>query len=127
MEVMETAIMETEGTVMEETKVAAVCANPATTNTRARSIFLIRVKGILSTIIIVLFVPVAFSGIGLYFAPSGRQARISNWSFLGFSRFQLETLHDIPGLILVIAFVIHLLLNLRIYSNEIKCLFLRKK
>jgi len=75
----------------------------------------------------VLFVPVVFSGIGLYFAPSGRQARISSWSFLGFSRFQLETLHDIPGIILVITFVIHMLLNLRIYSNEIKCLFLRKK
>lgn len=121
------AIMVTEETVMEETKVGVISSSPARTNVRARNIFLVRAKGILSTIILVLFVPVAFSGIGLYFAPSGRQARISSWSFLGFSRFQLETLHDIPGIILVIAFVVHLLLNLRIYSNEIKCLFLRNK
>lgn len=112
---------------MEETKEAVINCIPARTNAKALNIFLVRAKGILSTIILVFFVPVAFSGIGLYFAPSGRQARISDWNFLSFSRFQLETLHDIPGIILVIAFVIHMLLNLRIYSNEIKCLFLRKK
>ena len=120
-------IMETEEAAMEEIKVGVINSSPAKTNARAHNIFLVRAKGILSTIILVFFVPVAFSGIGLYFAPSGRQARISSWRFLGFSRFQLEALHDVPGIILVIAFVVHLLLNLRIYSNEIKCLFLRKK
>ena len=82
-----------------------------------------KIKAILSTIILGLFVAVGFSGIGLFFAPNGREARLLSWTFLGLSRSALETLHDIPGLILVILLVIHFLLNLKLYMNEIKILF----
>lgn len=119
--------METEEMAMEETKMGVVNSNTATTNVRSRNIFLIKARGILSTIILALFIPVAFSGIGLYFAPSGRDARVTSWSFLGFSKFQLETLHDVPGIILVVAIVIHLMLNLKLYLTEMKYLFSRKK
>ncbi len=82
-----------------------------------------KIKAVLTTIILGLFIVVGFSGIGLFFAPNGREARLINWTFLGFSRSVLETLHDIPGLILIILLVIHFLLNLKLYINEIKILF----
>lgn len=102
---------------MEETKTIGIKVSSLNYH-----LALIKIKGIISTLIFILFIPVGFSGIGLYFAPSGRQARVSGWSFLGFSRVQLETLHDIPGIILTALFVVHMLLNYRIYVNEIKCL-----
>lgn len=107
---------------MEETKTLKV-----RTSGLNYHLALIKIKGIISTLIFFLFVPVGFSGIGLYFAPSGRQARISSWTFLGFSRTQLKTLHDVPGMILIVLFVTHMLLNYRIYYNEIKCLVKAKK
>ncbi|BAL80315.1 DUF4405 domain-containing protein [Caldisericum exile] len=90
------------------------------------NMLIVKIKGIISTLIFLLFVPVAFSGIGLYFAPSGREARLTNWTFLGFSKDALETMHSIPGLIFSALIVIHLLLNFRIYKNEIICLLRTK-
>ncbi len=82
-----------------------------------------KVKAILSSLILALFIVVGFSGIGLFVAPNGRETRLLNWTFLGFSRSGLETLHDIPGLILVALLVVHFLLNLKLYLCEIKVLF----
>lgn len=95
-------------------------------NTRKLNIFLVRLKAILSTLIVIVLIPVVISSIGLYLSPSGRRAGASGFSFLGLSKFQLETLHNIPGIILISLFVLHFLLNIRLYSNEIKCLLLRK-
>lgn len=86
------------------------------------NLLLVKLKAILSTFILVLFVLVGFSGVGLYFAPSGREARLTNWNFLGFSKDALLKMHDLPGMILVVLLVIHFLLNFRIYKNEIICL-----
>lgn len=91
------------------------------------NLFLIKVKGVISSLMFILFVPVMFSGIGLYFAPSGREARLYNWTFLGFSKEQLEVMHDIPGLVFAALTIIHLILNFKIYVNEIKCLLSIKK
>lgn len=83
----------------------------------------IKIKAVLTTVILGLFIVVGFSGIGLFFAPNGREARLLNWTFLGFSRSSLETLHEIPGIILIVLLVIHFLFNLKLYINEIKILF----
>ncbi|MGC8722039.1 MAG: DUF4405 domain-containing protein [Caldisericaceae bacterium] len=83
------------------------------------NLFILKLKGLLSSVIVLLFLVVAFSGVGLYFAPSGREARVTNWSFLGFSKTALESLHDLPGIILVILLLVHFLLNLKIFKNEI--------
>jgi hypothetical protein len=60
------------------------------------NLFLVKLKAILSTFILVLFVPVGFSGVRLYFAPSGREARLTNWNFLGFSKDALLKMHNLP-------------------------------
>ena len=86
------------------------------------NLLLVKVKAILSTFIFVLFVLVGFSGVGLYFAPSGREARLTSWNFLGFSKDALLKMHDLPGMILVVLLAVHFLLNLKIYKNEIICL-----
>jgi hypothetical protein len=91
------------------------------------NLFLVKLKAILSTFILVLFVPVGFSGVGLYFAPSGREARLTNWNFLGFSKDALLKMHNLPGMILVVLLAVHFLLNLRIYKNEIICLVRTKR
>lgn len=116
-----------EEMAVEETKVNIVKGNTAKGSAKTFHLFLIRTKGILSTITLMLLIPVAFSGIGLYFAPSGRFARTSGWSFLGFSKTELQALHNIPGIILVIAISLHFLLNLKLYLKELKCLFIRNK
>jgi len=83
------------------------------------NLLLVKLKAILSTFIFLLFVPVGFSGVGLYFAPSGRETRLTNWNFLGFSKDALLKMHNLPGVILVVLLAVHFLLNLRIYKNEI--------
>jgi len=107
---------------MEETETLSVKASSFNYH-----LALIKIKGTISSLIFVFFIPVGFSGIGLYFAPSGRESRLMKWSFLGFSKAQLEVMHDMPGIILTILFVVHMLLNYRIYINEIKCLVKTRK
>ncbi len=63
----------------------------------------IKIKAVLSGVILVLFVLVGFSGVGLLFAPKGYRVRLSNWTFLGFSREALLKMHSLPGLILTFA------------------------
>ncbi|MGB9855553.1 MAG: DUF4405 domain-containing protein [Caldisericum exile] len=90
------------------------------------NLLIVKIKAILSTLILLLFIPVTFSGIGLYFAPSGRIAKITNWTFLGFSKESLEAMHNVPGMVFGALVVIHLLLNFKIYKNEIICLIRTK-
>lgn len=85
-------------------------------------LFIVKVKGIISSLIFILFFVVAFSGIGLYFAPSGKEARLTNWTFFGLSKTTLESLHDFPGILFTILIFAHFLLNFKIYKNEIICL-----
>ena len=53
---------------------------------------LIKLRGITSTALIVVFALVVFTGIGMYFAPSGRVAYEAGWTFFGIQKFQLENL-----------------------------------
>jgi len=96
-------------------------------NKRTFNLLLIRIKAILSTSIILFFAVVAFSGVGLYLAPSGKQARLSEWTFLGISKTNLQTMHDIPGLIIVGLLIVHFTLNLALYKNEAKILILNRR
>lgn len=84
---------------------------------------LIRLRGITSTALIVVFVLVVFTGVGMYFAPSGRIAYEIGWTFFGIKKFQLENLHTIMGFLMVIIVGIHLLLNYKMYAGEVKILF----
>lgn len=80
----------------------------------------VHLRAILSSAIVMLGIPVGFSSIGLYFAPSCGVARQTGWTFLGFTKDHLTALHNTPGLILVFLLLLHFALNLKVYMHEIK-------
>ncbi len=82
-----------------------------------------KIRAIVSLLLLITFVVVLFTGIGLYFAPLGRVARETSWNFVGFDKWQLEKLHTISGFIMSLLIMIHLLLNYKMLLAEIKILF----
>jgi len=84
---------------------------------------IIKFRAILSSLILIIFIIVLFTGIGLYFSPSGRIAKEISWNFLGFGKWQLENLHTLSGFIMSVLVIIHLFINSKMFFNEIKRLF----
>ena len=80
----------------------------------------IKTKGVLSLSLVISFIITTFSGIGLFFSPSGRIARETNWLFLGISKFKLENMHTIFGFIMSALAILHLAINYKIFLLEIK-------
>ena len=80
-----------------------------------------KIKAVLSSILIVLFLIVGITGIVLYFGPSGSAAR--DWSFFGFDRPSLRFLHNYCGIAMVCLKVLHISLNLKVFWCEVKALF----
>ena len=69
---------------------------------------IVKIRGILSSLLLIISIIVIFTGIGLYFAPSGRIAREIGWNFFGFDLLKLENLHTVTGFIMAVLIVIHL-------------------
>jgi len=86
---------------------------------------IIRIKAILSLLLLIIFIIVLFTGIGLYFSPSGRIAKEISWNFLGFDKWKLENLHTLSGFIMSALVIIHLLINYKMFLGEVKFLFRR--
>ncbi len=80
----------------------------------------IHFRALCSLTLLVLFAIVTFTGIGLYFAPAGKIARLANWTFLGLSKGQLVKLHTISGFVMAGIIIIHLIFNWRLFSGELK-------
>ncbi len=60
------------------------------------------------------------TGIVLYIEPHGRIAYWGGWTFLGLDKDQWESLHLILGLVMLIAGVIHLIVNWKVIKKYIK-------
>ena len=86
---------------------------------------IVRLRALTSSALAVTFLMVLVTGIGLYFAPSGRTARLDNWHFFLWNRMQLENLHTIAGFLMSAVVGIHLILNYRMFAGELRSL-LRK-
>ncbi len=80
----------------------------------------VRTRALLSSLLLLDFPLVLFTGIGLFLAPSGRVAWQTGWTFFGLAKHQLETLHTITGFLLAALVLIHLALNYRLFTNELK-------
>ncbi|MFW5887791.1 MAG: DUF4405 domain-containing protein [Bacteriovoracia bacterium] len=74
----------------------------------------------ISLLLAFLFLILAISGIVLFFAPTGRVANWTNWSFLGLGKEQYASLHILISLIIIIAVPIHLYYNWKIFVNALK-------
>ena len=83
----------------------------------------IKFRAITSSLLIINFVVLTFTGIGLYLSPSGYITKATAWTFLGISKFKLENLHAVFGFILIALLLIHLFLNYKMFFNEFKILF----
>ncbi|MCL0032784.1 DUF4405 domain-containing protein [Peptococcaceae bacterium] len=86
----------------------------------------IKLKAIISTALIVLFVLVLITGIGLYLSPSGQVAKEINWSFLGFNKWELGEIHVTCSFIMAGLILLHLFLNFKMFLSEIKSIFKSK-
>ena len=87
---------------------------------------MVKIRAIFSSILLITSIIVIFTGIGLYFAPAGKTARETGWTFFGFGLFKLENLHTITGFIMAGLILIHFTINFTLYKNEMKQLFKRK-
>ena len=80
----------------------------------------LRIKAVVSFILLVLFVIVFVSGIVLYLAPSGSIAHKTNWHFLIFDKWQWKKIHTVSAFIMSVVIFVHLFLNRKIFIAEIK-------
>ncbi len=87
---------------------------------------IVKIRGILSSLLLIISIIAIFTGIGLYFAPSGRIARGTGWSFFGFNLSKLEMLHTVTGFIMAVLIVIHFIINYKMFKNEMKQVFIGK-
>jgi len=83
---------------------------------------IVKIRAILSLLLIITFVIVTFTGIGLYLSPSGRIARETSWGLFGLGRWQLENMHTILGFIMSALIIIHLAVNYKLLLSEVKVL-----
>ena len=74
----------------------------------------LRLKGILSSVLIVLFLVVAVSGAMLYFGRTGL--------IMGIPRGVIRDAHIWSGFAMTAAVPLHLILNLRVFRGELKSL-----
>ena len=73
-----------------------------------------------SFIIVLSFLIMSISGIFLYFAPPGRVALWSKWTFLFLTKEQWQAVHTILSLAFIIAAVFHIYFNWSILIGYIK-------
>ncbi|MCF8010088.1 MAG: DUF4405 domain-containing protein [Clostridiales bacterium] len=81
------------------------------------------IRGIVSTITIINALMLSITGFALYAAPRGKIAKTIDWTFLGIDRFSLATIHTYLGFIFTLVIIIHFIINLKMYTNEIKRFF----
>jgi hypothetical protein len=62
------------------------------------------------------------TGMGLYFAPSGKIAKATNWTWLGLDKHTLGEVHTYFGFSMVIIGLIHLTLNWKPLASLLKSL-----
>ena len=82
----------------------------------------IKLRAVLSLLLLVTFIVSLFTGLGLYFSPSGKTAKQTEWNFFGFEKRQLENLHTVFGFAMSVLIVIHLIVNYKLFFSEIRAL-----
>lgn len=80
-------------------------------------------RGFISLYITLSFLVMVLSGIVLYFAPPGRVANWSYWTFLGLLKSQWQSIHTIFTFIFVVAAGFHLFFNWKPFLAYIKTKF----
>ena len=70
-------------------------------------------RGVVDLLLLMVFVGIAITGIGLYLAPSGRIAEAIGWTFLGMDKDTLTNVHTYLGFIMIGLVGIHLVVGFK--------------
>ncbi len=81
---------------------------------------IIKIKAILSSTLLVSFLVLVVTGIGLYLSPSGKIAKETNWRFLSANKSQLEKIHTIFGFVFAGLVFFHWLANRKLLQVELQ-------
>ena len=83
----------------------------------------IKIKAIVSILLLISFFIVSVSGIGLIIANKFAMG-VPDWKFLGiFSKVQLVTMHIRFGIFMIFLVFVHFISNYKLFVNELKVLF----
>ncbi len=82
--------------------------------------YILKIKPIISLTLLILFMLVTITGVGLHSAPTGKYAKVTGWMFLGMNKWTLKDLHTKIGFVVVALVVIHFALNFKMLVAEIK-------
>ncbi|MBU9711553.1 DUF4405 domain-containing protein [Evansella tamaricis] len=83
-------------------------------------------KGVISTLLVVLFLLLFSTGFSLWLSPTGRIARETGWTFLGFDKHHLIQIHTFFAFTMTALILNHLLLNYKTLFHEMKSLYSRR-
>ncbi len=69
------------------------------------------IRTVIDVMLLAGFVVMLVTGLGLYFAPSGRIAREIGWTWLGLDKHTLGDVHAYFGFTMICVAIVHLTLN----------------
>ncbi|WP_297465184.1 translation initiation factor IF-2 N-terminal domain-containing protein [Thermococcus sp.] len=84
-------------------------------------------RGVVDLLLLIVFVGIAVTGIGLYLAPSGRIAESIGWTFLGMDKEALTNVHTYLGFIMIGLVGVHLVVGFRSMLVMLKSAFRSSK
>ena len=80
-------------------------------------------RGVVDLLLLIVFVGIAVTGIGLYLAPSGRIAESIGWTFLGMNKEALTNVHTYLGFIMIGLVGVHLAVGFKSMLVMLKSAF----
>ena len=83
---------------------------------------LVRLRGVVSLLMLALSVPVLVTGILLWLSPVSGLVKEFGRAFLPFGKYPPELLHTVTSFLLSFLAAVHLMLNYRMLLNEVKSL-----
>ncbi|CAI1494073.1 conserved membrane protein of unknown function [Thermococcus nautili] len=84
-------------------------------------------RGVVDLLLLIVFVAIAITGIGLYLAPSGRIADSIGWTFLGMDKDTLTNVHTYLGFVMIGLVAVHLAVGFRSMWVMLKSAFKSSK
>ncbi|WP_297486614.1 DUF4405 domain-containing protein [Thermococcus sp.] len=70
-------------------------------------------RGVVDSLLLVVFIVLGITGIGLYLAPSGRIAKSIGWTFLGLDKDTLTAIHTYLGFVMIGLVALHLIIGFK--------------
>lgn len=84
-------------------------------------------RGVVDLLLLVVFVVIGLTGIGLYLAPSGRIADSIGWTFLGLDKDTLTAIHTYLGFVMIGLVALHLIIGFRSMVTMLRMGFKKSK